>query len=96
MRNVGVMAVGLLALIVATACVPISELGETGAVAPAAPQPVATPNSDTPTPRAKSDRRLPRRRKDQPTLLPRRGWGKTWRFWDLGMPLLEMNWAGGW
>ena len=55
MRNVGVMAVGLLALIVATACVPISELGETGAVATAAPQPVATPNSDTPTPRAKSE-----------------------------------------
>ena len=50
MRNVGVMAVGLLALFVATACVPISELGETGAVATAAPQPVATPNSDTPTP----------------------------------------------
>ena len=55
MRNVGVMAVGLLALIVATACVPISELGETGAVATAAPQPVATPNSDAPTPRAKSE-----------------------------------------
>ena len=55
MRNVGVMAVGLLALFVATACVPISELGETGAVATAAPQPVATPNSDTPTPSATSE-----------------------------------------
>ena len=33
MRNVGVVAVGLLALIVAVACVPISEPGETGAVA---------------------------------------------------------------
>ena len=55
MRNVGVMAVGLLALIVATACVPISELGETGAVATAAPQPVVTSDSDTPTPRAKSE-----------------------------------------
>ena len=55
MRNVGVVAVGLLALIVAVACVPISEPGETGAVATAAPQPVATPDSDTPTPPAMSE-----------------------------------------
>ena len=47
--------VGMLALIVAVACVPISEPGETGAVATAAPQPVATPDSDTPTPPAMSE-----------------------------------------
>ena len=96
MRNVGVMAVGLLALIVATACVPISELGETGAVATAAPQPVATPNSDAPTPRAKSEPPTPAATEGSTDSVTSRGWGKTWRFWDLGMPLLEMNWAGGW
>ena len=49
------MAVGLLALLVAAACVPKSEPGETGAVATATRQPVATPDSDTPTPPATAE-----------------------------------------
>ena len=59
MRNVRLMAVGLLALIVAAACVPISEPGVTGRVSTATPQPVATLASDTPTPPATSEPSTP-------------------------------------
>ena len=55
MRNVRVLAAGLLALIAAAACAPTSEPGETGAVSTGALRPVAVLDSDTPTPPATSE-----------------------------------------
>ena len=53
MRNVGLLAVGLLALVVAAACVPTSEPGQpVVAAATASPQPVATLDSGTNSPTA--------------------------------------------
>ena len=59
MKNVRVTAIGLLVLIVAAACVPISESGVTGRVSTATPRPVATLASDTPTPPATSEPSTP-------------------------------------
>ena len=55
MRNIFTTVVGLLALLVAVACVPIPGPGETGAVATVAPQSVATPDAATSTPPATSE-----------------------------------------
>ena len=53
MKNIGVLAVGLIALIVTAACVPIPEPGQSiVTVAAASPPPVAALNPDTNTPTA--------------------------------------------
>ena len=53
MRNIGVLAVGLLALIATAACVPMPEPGQSiVTVAAASPSPVAALNPDTNTPTA--------------------------------------------
>ena len=52
MRSMRVIAFGLLALIIAAACMPKSEPGETSMVATIMPQSVDTHDSDTPTPLA--------------------------------------------
>ena len=59
MRHVRVTAIGLLAVIVVAACVPISEPGVTNTLSTATLQPASTLDSDASTPPATSERPTP-------------------------------------
>ena len=59
MRSMRVIAFSLLALIIAAACVPMSEVDEASTVSTDGLQPAATPGSDTPTPPATSELSTP-------------------------------------